>query len=181
MKRPSKSKIVAAQRSWLAAKFREWSAVLEETCWACSKLAATVKAHVVARSAGGGGSPHNFLLLCERCHGEQPDTASREAQIAWVLHSPHHEDDQQTRAMLKAINATAAKFDVDVDEWRLGLDGRLADVEIRDSASAGHRNRAANARWAIYDDLLAWAKRQPEEIARSTRHAKIETLMCHRR
>jgi hypothetical protein len=62
-----------------------------QTCWSCCAegdgapgLGWLQRAHVVAKSAGGGNDPSNFFLLCGQCHREQPDGAPRAAQEAWL-------------------------------------------------------------------------------------------------
>ena len=79
--RPSIKKIQAA---WKGKEPTEWAHDPDPCCWSCGKNDTPERAHIVAESLGGSADPLNFLLLCSRCHREQPDTAPREAQMLWI-------------------------------------------------------------------------------------------------
>lgn len=54
-------------------------------CWACGEERKLQRAHIMPASAGGPDVGKNYFLLCRRCHQEQPDNASEEAQRQWLF------------------------------------------------------------------------------------------------
>ena len=75
----------------------------EPTCFACGehwkgkfdsrrgyagwKDAPLERAHIIPRSLGGSNDdPNNFVMLCDRCHPQNPHTKSRAVFMKW-LHS----------------------------------------------------------------------------------------------
>lgn len=50
------------------------------------------RAHIVAKSQGGGFNEGNYMLLCPQCHREQPMFSDREMVIEWARKHPHFSD-----------------------------------------------------------------------------------------
>lgn len=79
----------------------------EICCWACgmppyysrhsrslralwNNDASLDRAHILARSQGGGDQPENLFLLCPECHTESPDTTNPINFFAWVYYMRKH-------------------------------------------------------------------------------------------
>lgn len=81
---------------------------LIHTCWACGRYCddgVMNRAHVVACRHGGDDTPGNYFLLCDYCHEQQPDEATREDQIAWLENREYFWDriGKNTQELLTAL------------------------------------------------------------------------------
>jgi hypothetical protein len=58
------------------------------SCWACGYTKDKYKpqrAHIVASAHGGSDDdPLNYILLCDKCHQEQPDGYPFDVQLVWL-------------------------------------------------------------------------------------------------
>ncbi|PAD92949.1 HNH endonuclease [Shouchella clausii] len=55
-----------------------------ERCWRCGYKARLERCHIVPESLGGGDSPDNLVLLCKRCHIENPNVNDPEIMWDWI-------------------------------------------------------------------------------------------------
>ena len=55
-----------------------------ELCWACGARSPLQRAHIIPARLGGSVEPSNMFLLCDTCHGEQPDDSNVVAQVLWL-------------------------------------------------------------------------------------------------
>ncbi len=66
-----------ADESGLSVDFSE----AEQRCWRCGCERGLERCHIVPASRGGEDTPSNFVLLCKRCHLDNPNVADPE--IMW--------------------------------------------------------------------------------------------------
>ena len=52
-----------------------------ERCWRCGHKRKLERCHIVPASLGGADEPSNFVLLCKKCHEENPNVT--DPQIMW--------------------------------------------------------------------------------------------------
>lgn len=52
-----------------------------ERCWRCSRKGRLERCHIIPRSLGGNDEPSNLVLLCPRCHLENPNV--KDPLIMW--------------------------------------------------------------------------------------------------
>ncbi len=88
---PSRRRIVEAQHEIIQELRIEDP---DGSCWGCGLWAPLdadehwqERCHIVPHGApyfGPDNDPANYLLLCHRCHKNQPDDQSRAVQIAWL-------------------------------------------------------------------------------------------------
>lgn len=57
-----------------------------ELCWRCGCKRNLERCHIIPDSLGGEDKPSNFVLLCKRCHLDNPNVADSEIMWDW-LHS----------------------------------------------------------------------------------------------
>ncbi|QII47414.1 HNH endonuclease [Bacillus paralicheniformis] len=55
-----------------------------ERCWRCGYKARLERCHIVPESLGGGDSADNLVLLCKRCHIENPNVSDPEIMWDWI-------------------------------------------------------------------------------------------------
>lgn len=53
-------------------------------CWRCGVEASLERCHIIPDSLGGTDSVHNLVLLCERCHIENPNVEDQEIMWDWL-------------------------------------------------------------------------------------------------
>jgi hypothetical protein len=141
------------------------------TCWACGQTggARPHRAHIVPHSTGGTNVPSNYLLLCERCHREQPDAQPRPMQLEWLRdHEPvamrHARANEQ---MLAALQREAARHFPDLDDdghrgivivWGMNRGDEHVRQVFHDGyqSAAGWENCEANATAAMVADLRSY-------------------------
>lgn len=58
----------------------DW-AEAENHCWRCGYERNLERCHIIPDSLGGKDEPSNLVLLCKRCHAEDPNVADPE--IMW--------------------------------------------------------------------------------------------------
>jgi hypothetical protein len=133
------------------------------TCWACSYTAigfTPERAHIVAHSAGGSSVPSNLLLLCSRCHREQPDGAPRSIQIMWAQ---NHQNCWETAAresqsVLESIRATGAT-DADLAAFLAERPDFIVAAQQRAAAAPHRSNAVATLKWSIVAEFTDWKAR----------------------
>lgn len=132
------------------------------SCWACGAAVKTpTRAHIVAHSQGGTYHPSNFFLLCDFCHFDQPDTCSREVQLAWLKSHPSQIERIAKdaipicREVCRAIESLPVCVqDVILSQLNQELQDGATPVMPDQKAGASTRQFLANFRWAIYARVL---------------------------
>ncbi|VUX10777.1 HNH endonuclease [Streptococcus constellatus] len=61
----------------------DWSEA-HERCWRCAHKTRLERCHIIPYSLGGGDSPSNLVLLCKRCHLENPNVVDPEIMWYWL-------------------------------------------------------------------------------------------------
>ena len=60
----------------------DW-AEAHERCWQCGCKRGLQRCHIVPHALGGEDAPSNLVLLCGRCHLDNPNVADTE--VMWGL------------------------------------------------------------------------------------------------
>ncbi len=60
------------------------AAEAHERCWRCGCKGTLERAHIVPASLGGRDEPSNLVLLCRRCHLENPNVSDPEIMWDWI-------------------------------------------------------------------------------------------------
>ena len=55
-----------------------------ERCWRCGCKRSLERCHIVPSSLGGSDEPANLVLLCKRCHLENPNVSDPEIMWDWI-------------------------------------------------------------------------------------------------
>ena len=55
-----------------------------ERCWRCGCQRQLERCHIVPDSLGGEDTPSNFVILCKRCHLDNPNVADPEVMWDWL-------------------------------------------------------------------------------------------------
>ena len=61
----------------------DWSEA-DSHCWRCGCEKNLERCHIVPYSLGGIDSPKNLVLLCKRCHAENPNVKDKEIMWDWI-------------------------------------------------------------------------------------------------
>ena len=131
-------------------------------CWACGVElpGLTARCHIVANSKGGQDVPTNYFLLCEACHEDQPDAASRESQEHWLLHRPSWVENYLPIAK-ECVARLVSEFGVETIERYSAQDFVETLCQgYRASASWSNATRRRNAYYALRELLSATARSQ---------------------
>ena len=116
-------------------------------CWACGKICdkgsgyTVQRAHIVPFTMSDPSDPHNYLLLCARCHGEQPDRCPRATQINWCA---NHDSDLEilTKDIGRAISIAGLNPE---DCERLDAADIVESITLyNQGGSNSHRNMREN-------------------------------------
>jgi 5-methylcytosine-specific restriction endonuclease McrA len=89
-------------------------------CWACGAFSSEnlERAHIIARSHGGPDTAENYFLLCNYCHGNQPDGAGFDEQIDWLISAELNFNTFSTKYpktynQVKRLSEEKIKYDLD--------------------------------------------------------------------
>ncbi|EDU36470.1 MULTISPECIES: HNH endonuclease [Clostridium] len=55
-----------------------------ERCWRCGCKKSLERCHIIPHSLGGEDKPSNLVLLCHRCHLENPNVTDPEIMWDWL-------------------------------------------------------------------------------------------------
>lgn len=55
-----------------------------ERCWRCGCKRNLQRCHIIPHSLGGKDEPSNLVLLCKRCHLDNPNVADEEIMWDWL-------------------------------------------------------------------------------------------------
>lgn len=55
-----------------------------ERCWRCGYKRKLERCHIVPASRGGEDKPSNFVLLCKKCHKENPNITDSKIMWDWL-------------------------------------------------------------------------------------------------
>lgn len=61
----------------------DWSEA-HERCWRCAHKTKLERCHIIPHSRGGEDKPSNLVLLCKRCHLENPNVVDPEVMWDWL-------------------------------------------------------------------------------------------------
>lgn len=61
----------------------DW-AEAHERCWRCGCKRGLQRCHIVPHALGGEDAPSNLVLLCGRCHLDNPNVADTEVMWDWI-------------------------------------------------------------------------------------------------
>ncbi len=56
----------------------------EELCWRCGCKRNLERCHIIPDSLGGEDTPSNYVILCKRCHLDNPNVADPEIMWDWL-------------------------------------------------------------------------------------------------
>lgn len=60
----------------------DWSEA-DQVCWNCGDYSNTERCHIIPNSLDGDDIPKNYVLLCNECHIDAPNTNN--SNIIWVF------------------------------------------------------------------------------------------------
>ncbi len=60
------------------------AAEAHERCWRCGCERSLERCHIIPASLGGEDKPSNLVLLCRRCHLENPNVLDPEIMWDWL-------------------------------------------------------------------------------------------------
>ena len=55
-----------------------------ERCWRCGYKRNLERCHIIPKSLGGKDVPSNYVLICRRCHLENPNVADSDIMWDWL-------------------------------------------------------------------------------------------------
>ena len=61
----------------------DWSEA-HERCWRCGYKSKLERCHIIPASLAGEDAPSNFVLLCKRCHIENPNVSNPKIMWDWL-------------------------------------------------------------------------------------------------
>ena len=61
----------------------DWSEA-HTRCWRCGCEKNLERCHIIPDSLGGEDAPHNIVLLCKRCHVDEPNVTDPEIMWDWI-------------------------------------------------------------------------------------------------
>lgn len=61
----------------------DWSEA-HERCWRCAHKTRLERCHIIPHARGGDDTPSNLVLLCKRCHLENPNVVDPEMMWDWL-------------------------------------------------------------------------------------------------
>lgn len=61
----------------------DW-AEAHERCWRCARKTRLERCHIIPHSRGGEDTPSNLVLLCKKCHLENPNITDTEIMWDWL-------------------------------------------------------------------------------------------------
>lgn len=87
-RKPIKTKIPEIVDYWFSrideSDFSVDAAEAHERCWRCGCKRNLERCHIVPDSLGGRDEPANLVLLCARCHTENPNVTDPEIMWDWL-------------------------------------------------------------------------------------------------
>lgn len=103
----------------------------EQRCWRCGCERGLERCHIVPASRGGEDTPSNFVLLCKRCHLDNPNVADPEIMWDWLraYKVPFYDMFWQIQGMMEYEKIYGVSFRKELAERNMGAD---ADSEIQE-------------------------------------------------
>jgi hypothetical protein len=131
----------------------DWANALDR-CWRCAEQASTSQGskrlelcHIVPDALGGKDEPHNFVILCWRCHLEAPNVADPSYMWTWLR--AHAEPLYDTYWTARAI-----------EEFEKLFNRKPGSILIDYAVQNGLREKDASRRWdTALDESLRQAIR----------------------
>jgi hypothetical protein len=154
---------------------------LERTCWACGAHGKErmTRCHIERYKPKEVERPDNFILLCDRCHREQPDALPKEALRYWL--ATRESETKRNERRMSIFNAAIAllkkkfgDFVVDVACGEL-VDDIRSKMEryAQNSAGQGSGNWWANAEWAGIAAIHDWCVANKERVELKFQEAQL--------
>jgi 5-methylcytosine-specific restriction endonuclease McrA len=145
---------------------------LEYVCWACgaSGTEKLTRCHIDQYQPNEACRPENFILLCDRCHKDQPDALPKEVIKYWLS---TREPEAKYNARMKALFDAAMEllkrdfgcFLVEVACGELACDiSRLMETYVQKSAGQNSRNMRANLQWGWLAEVHNWCVANRERV-----------------
>jgi hypothetical protein len=148
---------------------------LEWVCWACGesppvreKQYRPYRCHIEQYLPERTDQPDNFILLCDRCHREQPDALTKEVLKYWLAtrESKIKYDERIVAPIMASYKLLKKEFGdllVNVAEKELlvadinaGCDSWIEQYRQNRSAGQGSGNRNANIVWVWFAEFYKW-------------------------
>lgn len=141
------------------------------TCWSCGLHrpdGAMVRCHIVPHRYGGDDVPSNYVLLCDYCHEEQPDSSHPDLQMEWLENREYtscrvHRHTMELFSRLRSIlGDDDLQFAFSVFSIRTKLIWRIARYAKRRTGGITKGLRIQNQRW---EDVCKLWKRRVQHIS----------------
>lgn len=101
-----------------------------ERCWRCGCRRRLERCHIVPDSLGGEDIPANFVILCKRCHLDNPNVADPEIMWDWLR--AYSVPLYDTFWDIQGMEEYKKIYGVSVMEEFSSRDLRLDDPEVRE-------------------------------------------------
>ena len=101
-----------------------------ERCWRCGCRRRLERCHIVPDSLGGEDIPSNFVILCKRCHLDNPNVADPEIMWDWLR--AYSVPLYDTFWDIQGMEEYKKIYGVSVMEEFSSRDLRLDDPEVRE-------------------------------------------------
>jgi len=146
---------------------------LEHVCWACGGRSAKklTLCHIERFRPNEAYRPENFIILCDRCHREQPDSLPRETLRYWLSTRESETEYYQRRkaVFIAAFALLRNEFGDHVVsvacEELLGYIKSIMDRYGHNSAGQSPGNWQANAEWGWFAEIHKWCVANKDKVA----------------
>lgn len=166
---------------------------LKYVCWACGRRSKEklTRCHIDQYLPERPDQPSNFILLCDRCHREQPDALPKEALKYWLsTRESETEYWERRKAVFDAASALLTKefgdLVVRLAYTELEQAGDIKSVMKRygqNSAGQGSGNVEANMLWGYFAEIHKWcvANKEAVELEAQEIERKMDAVPDSRR
>jgi 5-methylcytosine-specific restriction endonuclease McrA len=153
---------------------------LEYVCWACGARNETraTRCHIERYEPNEADRPDNFILLCDRCHREQPDALPKEALKYWLAtRESKTKHDERIMAVFNAaftllpkefgdfvVRVVRTDMENDVKSWIARCESWIEQYVQTKSAGQGSQNRNANIEWSWFAEIYKWCLANKDRV-----------------
>ena len=153
---------------------------LQHVCWACGGRSAKklTLCHIERFRPNEAYRPENFIILCDRCHREQP-TRYQEKHRYWLsTRESKTEYYQRRKAVFIAAFALLRNEFGDLVvrvacEELLGYIKSIMDRYGHNSAGQSPGNWQANAEWGWFAEIHKWCVANKDKVALQIQRVKV--------
>jgi hypothetical protein len=142
---------------------------LEYVCWACGGRSTQrlTRCHIEQYLRETADQPSNLIILCDRCHREQPDALRKEVLKYWL--STRESETKYYERKMAVCNAAfallpkefgdlvvrVARGDMEhnIKSWTERCESWIEQYLQTKSAGRGSGNRTANIEWAWFSEI----------------------------